>query len=69
VLLRRLPCLIDEFAAFAGAFCKLLTLGFDLGMQTFEDCEDGAFEDLGRFGVRIGDALSEISCDLSCGGL
>jgi hypothetical protein len=49
--------LIHRFAALASALGELLGLGLDFGVETLEDGEDGAFEDLGGLVVRVGDAL------------
>jgi hypothetical protein len=54
-------CLFDLFRALHGSRCQLLRFVLDFFVQTIEDREDGAFEILLSFEVRVCQRLDAIS--------
>ena len=57
VFLGSCPCLINGFAALAGALGELFGFVFDFGVEAFEDGEDGGFELFLGFVVGVVEAL------------
>lgn len=54
VLLCLLAGLVDSLATLASSLCELLAFVLDLGVQTVEDGQNGAFELLGCLVMLVG---------------